>query len=312
LADPKTYRRVGSRGRSLAAAHSAWLAPDHLLLVETAIGRERYRRIRFDEIQAVSLASGTGSFVRGLLTWALVLVLFALPLLLVESMKSVFWAIPLGIPLVGLIRHLWLGSTCAVQLRTAVEAVPIRAWRRTRTTRKALTELRALVEQHQGAAIEPAEVAEPGRVVPIFKTASEREKPVRGPMHLKSYYFVIAALVGESVAATLQALTESAAIDFVGLITFSILAIAALTAVVRNSGSTVPQSLRRWGGGVLAFTIVEFFAISALSFVEAIESGLNSEAFIPSGFGSAEYVFVAIGLLLAGVGLVLIREVPRR
>lgn len=52
MADP-TYIRLATSRLGLAGIGSLWLGPDHLLLVSTVLGVERYRRYFFKDIQAL-------------------------------------------------------------------------------------------------------------------------------------------------------------------------------------------------------------------------------------------------------------------
>ncbi|MGA9875475.1 MAG: hypothetical protein WBQ21_06680, partial [Solirubrobacteraceae bacterium] len=128
---------------------------DHLLFVENSGFTETYKRFYFRDIQAITIRRTTA---RRLWNWFLgggcvVCLIFCDFKMLsaghpgAGTIVLLVFAALLGIPL--LINNL-LGSTCAGQLRTAVQVEELPSLCRLRQTRKVLDKIRPLIVATQG------------------------------------------------------------------------------------------------------------------------------------------------------------------
>lgn len=147
-------------GFASLARTSLWLGSDHLLLVETNGYTESSKRFYFRDIQAIFTRITT---VRQVWNWVLgsILVLVAAICLgkgLVTALRAQEWGsgpvigffmalLLLGLPL--LVNNL-LGTTCACQIRTAVQTERLPSITRLAKARKILNRIRPLIEAAQG------------------------------------------------------------------------------------------------------------------------------------------------------------------
>ena len=134
---------------------SLWLGDDHILFVESSGFTETYKRFYFRDIQAITMRQTAK---RGVWNWFLSV--GVVMCLIFCDFKSLFAGDPgvgtmvlllfaalFGVPL--LINSL-LGSTCACQLRTAVQTEDLPSLCRVRQTRKLLHKIRPLIAAAQG------------------------------------------------------------------------------------------------------------------------------------------------------------------
>ena len=140
---------------------SLWLGSNHLLCVNTSGFAETYKRFYFRDIQALTVRLTSR---RTNLNWTLGILSAvawgSLAFALVSQSVTMAGAcavllVVFGLPL--LVNNL-LGSTCAVEIRTAVQTETLPSLNRLRETRTILSRIRPLIEQAQGL-LTPEEVA---------------------------------------------------------------------------------------------------------------------------------------------------------
>jgi hypothetical protein len=147
--EEKIYRRLPGRPFTPIGVSSFWNGPDHLLLVETAFFRERYKRFYYKDIQAVIMHRNSLHRVWTAL-WSALSLLFGVIAYLVEGTPYTSGTL-LAICLSALAVNLLLGPCCMVFLQTAVQRQRLRTLRRVRTAAKAMDRIKVLVEAQQGS-----------------------------------------------------------------------------------------------------------------------------------------------------------------
>jgi hypothetical protein len=135
--------------------YSLWLGSDHILLVQCTGYTESYKRFYFSDIQAITIQATRA---RQIINWifgtlAFIFLVFCVPNMagghpgagtFVLLFLTVFVC---GIPL--LFNNLF-GTTCACQVRTAVQTEDLPSLRRVRQTRKVLAKVLPLIIAAQG------------------------------------------------------------------------------------------------------------------------------------------------------------------
>ncbi len=125
----RRYRRLPGVSQWISV-RTLWCGRDHLMAVDTTVAGESYRRFYFKDIQAV-IVRRTMSFSRRTLLLGL---FFFFPALfgilgLIQDENNLFLLpvlLTAGLLGVALLRHLWLGPTCAMHIQTTAgrELVP--------------------------------------------------------------------------------------------------------------------------------------------------------------------------------------------
>lgn len=129
-------------------AATLWDGGDHLLMVESHLVSESYKRFYYKDIQAVAICQTQTGFVTGILTGALAVIMggsaFFTPTILsyVLGTMAVLFLIIGGIILLQ-------GPTCRCVLRTAVQTQDLPSLGQVRKARKVLLQLQPKIEAAQ-------------------------------------------------------------------------------------------------------------------------------------------------------------------
>lgn len=149
---------------------SSWLAPDHVLSIESNPFTETYKRFYFRDIQAV-LVHKTKRFeilnsVLGIIALCLVLYTVAIMPKTASDWNDnntpgiIFLAGITGLLLLSLLLNLFAGRTCKTFLRTAVQIERLPSMARIRSTRRALAKIHPLIVAAQGGELSAEAVSE--------------------------------------------------------------------------------------------------------------------------------------------------------
>lgn len=142
------YRKLAGTFLGAFTVKTLWQGSDHLLLVETFLARERYRRFYYKDIQAVILRQ-TGTFRTWNWVWT-ALILLAVLLAALFSWPPTACALFGGACAAILAIHLVRGSTCEVRIQTAVQMHPLGMLKRRRLALAVMDRIKPLVEGAQG------------------------------------------------------------------------------------------------------------------------------------------------------------------
>jgi hypothetical protein len=157
--DPN-FQRLKLGGRGWNGSASYWLGPDHLLVVEVLNYTERYRRFYFRDIQAIVVQQSRqqlwGNLILGgLLMLALVVVASIFPASGAWTTGDYvgIYGIMTGVLLLiyAMSRNTFLGPTCTMHVRTAVQTQKLKNLNRWRHAEKLVKQLQPLVLAAQGA-----------------------------------------------------------------------------------------------------------------------------------------------------------------
>lgn len=144
----KPYRRLPGTGSGAFETVRLYLGTDHLLQVSSSGFTETYRRFYLREIQSITLRKSMHGKVWNVI---LVVVVFLLGMIALQTggpAGFVWWGVA-GVFLLLLALHLARGPTCVCQIRTAVQARPLRSLNRLRRASKVLAQLKPLIEAAQ-------------------------------------------------------------------------------------------------------------------------------------------------------------------
>lgn len=144
---------------------SLWLDDDWLLLADSHMMRDDYRRFPYRDIQALQMRRTA----RGLV-YNLVFGGFAGLSALIVAISSatstssvgtlIFWAIATVVFLAAFLVNISRGPTCRCRLQTAASRVPLASLSRVRPARRAFERIRERIAAAQGALIAPEAAVE--------------------------------------------------------------------------------------------------------------------------------------------------------
>jgi len=150
MAAQSIYRKLSGRRRGLGGYSQLWLAPDHVLLVESSRFVEQYRRFALADIQAVVITGSpdrTPWQIAGIavsILWTLAM--FAVTPLIGKMFFGVTGAVALALSIIDLAR----GPRCRCYLHTAVTRELLSPVSRLPRARAFLDRLRPALEAVQG------------------------------------------------------------------------------------------------------------------------------------------------------------------
>jgi hypothetical protein len=324
----KEYVKLPGQGlrrpKSWVAGHytrcTLWLAKDHLLSVDSMGGyTEEYKRFYFRDIQAITI--------RRTVTWAVwngVNALFAALFL--------FFALSVNDPvgfgfLIGfaslfglfLLVNALRGATCQCHLRTAVQTEELPSLCRARVARKVLARLRPLIEAAQGT-LSPEEVEQkvlasaqaalnaPARPAPRARAGGPPAVVTHyaGQAHAVAFWLCLADIPGTM----LGVLTGNRWANLLGMLLFLAAFIAAIWAVVRQSGTDIPRFLQRLTWSIIVVAVVYFFISSMVGQVMLVMNpedinpltGIEPDYTNPVFFGLA-VVSTSVNAVIGSLGL---------
>ncbi len=275
----RPYRRLPGRRRRLSGSGTLWLARDHLLLVDTGLAHETYRRFYFRDIQTLVLRR-TNDY----LGWAGV---FALVMLFLGGMAGgqLFgwrrpWLVLLGGAGAFLLLHLARGPTCAVHLTTTLGTQALPPLVRLRQARRVLERLRPLIEEAQGS-MPAEEVMARAAAIPApaaFPAPAATLPATPPPLIRRGSAWPHAALCGilvlDAVVTGFQLTETGGPIDTVGYIVYMAALGAALLATIRQADTDLPRGLRRFAMSALICLLALLVIAIGSGMVSAIRASL--------------------------------------
>lgn len=261
------YIRLRGRGRGLFRTSELWLAPDHLLCVDSDGFTESYKRFYFADIQAI--------LTRKTITWivvASVIGAFAcffgvLTLAVSDDDLRIFFGVLSGICCCILVLYLATGSTCVSHVKTAVQVEELPTLSRHRTIHKVLEKVRPLILVAQSG-----QVAQSGLTAEQIKAqTAEIWKAIT--FYNGRYHDVLFATF--LLSAVLSAVYLAHPTDHWAMITLSGFVIVALLicficGLRRQGHSDLPAGLRKFTWACLIYSLVGLCATIAVSATLAV------------------------------------------
>ena len=332
---PPLYHRLPGRRRGLATSATLWQADDHLLIAEVRFWTESYRRIYLRDIQAAVIAED-GRWLTGNFLGLVLVLLFGLIVAGTAGSWRVLWALPFALALIGWGVHFLRGATCNCEMATPLASVRL-PLRRVRQARRTLLLLRPLIEQAQGA---PPEVkaqvtAEPGTPPASARTAIVEEALERGveapppaplgamsqrppaiirPGKTRAHAVLCACLVFDAMVTAYQWPRGNPVIDTIGALAFLACVVAAIGALVAQSGTDLGGGFASFAGCALGAQVVLFiagwiFVFSAMikrAATQTLQPDFTGRTFLSGGLERVGPWEIAVDSILAVWGLVLL------
>ncbi len=333
--DPN-YKRLPGGGVGLLRTTSYWLGPAHLMAVYVEGYTERYRRFDYRDIEAIVIRK-----TRTATVWNYGL---GIAIVLFTAWAFSFDLIGRGMLLIGvaalipaLVLNALRGPTCVCYLRTAVQNEKLPGLTRLRKARRALAQLRPLIEAAQGgltgdmivaaqAATAPTGpatmvVARPAvAAVSISQSKTATAHRYDGRFHAATFGLLlgIGALMGASIFVQHAAIVVGESVLALGA------GACAVVSMVRQHGNRMRVALQALTWASLAYAVVYFFFRYIYGMVVAFRnprvfmsqweiyrqmasiSPLDSEFLL-----IATAVFMLWAFVLAGFGLLLLRDYRR-
>jgi hypothetical protein len=161
------YQKLTGRRAAWGGVNRLWLGDDHLLVVATVLGVERYRRFYLRDIEALLVRRTSRRLVWnsvfggiGGVCAALAAVFFALYARDASevgfAVAAGFFAAPAAFCLAGLLITTLRGPTCDIFVQTAAGTEPLHVPGHLRPAQRLIARLEPLIEQAQAAGRAPA------------------------------------------------------------------------------------------------------------------------------------------------------------
>lgn len=249
------YRRLPGRWYGVATKATAWLAPDHLLIVERAWFVEHYWRLRLRDIESIVLQRTRAREI-GMAMAALVLaggLALALWPPAEFELRTVMGGFAATIGAIALVMELARGASCAVTVRTRTSSVRVRAWSRRRAARRGIERLREAM-----AAVQPPLTADVLAAAPVEDAepeAAHPAPPVLPPVPPpRAWAGTVAALLAvEGAVATAALALDKIAPAFALLaVTAIAILIGAVVTLLKSIGPRAAE-LRHWAVAVIVY-----------------------------------------------------------
>ena len=299
----ETYRRMPSTvpGTLLrwSQLSSAWLAADHVLLTGRVLWVERYNRLYFSDIQAVTICRTQTGLVWNILLGAAAGLLALAGLLNGFPQALLVWLAIFTIPLIA---NIALGPTCSCHAYTAVNDHRLPCFNRWSKAIVFLRTIRPLIEEVQGVVSDDEIVERAPLIPPVRRTAPGAPAPGKirhyaGQVHMA----LIVLLFCGAVVSSLQLVAQAA---LVGWITAALLVAQfgmSIAAAARQAGTDIPGGLRKVVWLSFAHTLVMpvMFAVASVVMLEEMSRNWDDNTSIASTVASIDIMYFMINLLSA-------------
>jgi len=215
--DPIYPLKLPGHRRGIINSASAWLAPDHILLVTSQRFKEEYKRYYLRDIQAIAIARTSRFHLSSRALFVLVLWFIALIMSFSISFMTP-WVIVAAITLAGAWLYISADRSCVCRIYTAVSSDPLPSVYRTWTARKFLEIVEPRIREVQGEIdpgwidavaqrpVGPETVRDSVRTTPsieapaIFESVSEPPEVRPGNLRTPASDIFLATLLLEAVA----------------------------------------------------------------------------------------------------------------
>lgn len=234
------YRKLPGKKRKFIGRDTAWMGPDHLLIVESSGISETYKRLYFKDIQAVSILKTPYAFIANSILFALMVILTASGLYLYSTEMypvSIFMWIVAGVMFVYFISNAPQGASCECWLFTRVQKEKLRSVHTVRSLKKAMKLLIPAIEKSQGRLSKESLVSARRRLVgqpggtPRYRPVS-REKVMTRIWHQITFSAAIISgcIIGISIVYHPPLLLAAGGLTILGCFACAVIAISIQTA----------------------------------------------------------------------------------
>ena len=309
-----TYNRLPRVRKAFTTQH-LWQGPDHLLTVRNSVFHESHRRFYFKDIQAITVqATDTGKYFNLLLGFIIALfgILLFFPALVTGGWPAVFLGFLIAcifVPsVVLLIINLVLGPTCSCQIHTAVQLETMRGLSRIRVARKFVAQTLPLIEQSQGRITAESLAANEDKL-DTYRARQKAAVPFRSKdrpevRHENAYVHtaLFFLLLVSGIVLLISIFARADFNDIAEAILYLVVLGTNIVALVRQSGTDLPQIIRAttWSSLVLTLIyVVLTLIVEIVITLSAAPGGLAEDSLLDNE------VFFALLLISAFVALFL-------
>ncbi len=154
--------RASSWNEWIGFSSSLWLGEEWLLLVDSHLLRDEYRRFYFRDIQALQMRRTARGLIYNLGLGALAGFSALIAALASSGNRGgrLFWAVVAVGAFIALVVNLLRGPTCRCVLQTATSRLPLRSLSRVKAAQRAFARLRERIAAAQGGLLPPEEAVE--------------------------------------------------------------------------------------------------------------------------------------------------------
>jgi len=273
----ENYKRLpGKSGFIFIYSSKLWMGSDHLLLVHSVAGMEKYNRFYYRDIQSII----TSYTITGKI-WNVILgILFGIFFLLAATTEGA-WSGFNTVMAVGfflwLTLHVLRGPTCNTFLQTAIHTKKLSSLNRAQNAKKTMDRLKNMIEKTQGK-LSPEVFKENvlkqpmdsglGRTASVYTPVKKKPRHETGKIHallftllIADAFFIIPTFYVTHVSFTI----------FSTIISLSAI-IMVIIALVKQAGSTIPGAIQKITWTAMAFICIALILSYGLSFSLAFEN----------------------------------------
>lgn len=308
----KIYHRLPGRKRGAVNVQTLWMAEDHLLLVDTALVHETYKRLYFKDIQAIILQENN-RFVVSTVVHGLLILLFAVLIVRSQAPPAQFFlGLILALFFYHLVKNFTNGQTCDCYIRTAVQTQKLGTLTRFKSARKVLDRVLPKIEAAQGK-LTPEMTARPVPERRIDAISPEkRSKPATrresGRFHAALFGTLLFSALVTPIDMAVEHVAASALPTLALIAGFVFMAIA----LGRQADSDLPAKLQRLTWIIFGYSVFCILIGGTLPFYANPEALMIGGDQNDSPSGIALSAFSVIGDVTLGLtGFRFLREMPR-
>jgi hypothetical protein len=150
----REYKRIGGRGArkgQIFTRNTLWVGADHLLQVENTGYTEEYKRFYFRDIQSITITRDKRALVWSIFFGVMIAIGGALLWTAEDNGARLFSICFISLFAVPLLINLIKGPSCFSVIKTAVQEEQVPAFRRIKSTEKALARIRESIAAAQGS-----------------------------------------------------------------------------------------------------------------------------------------------------------------
>ncbi len=320
------YKRLpGKSGFIILYSSKLWMGSDHLLLVHSVAGVEKYNRFYYRDIQSII----TSKTITGKIWNVIIGVLLGIFLLLATTTQS-GWSGFNTVMAAGfflwLTIHLWRGPTCNTFLQTAIHTKKLSSLNRTKNTKKSMDRLKIVIEKTQGKLSpevfkenvlkQPMDSGLRGTTA-VYTPAKREPRHETGKIH--ALLFALLIIDAFFIIPTFF-LTHVSFTIFSTIISLAVI-ITVIIALVKQAGSTIPGAIQKmtWTSMVfICISLILGYGFSLTMAFENMEVAYNQwELFkrvskispLDNTFMMGLHIYSLCGSFLIGIpGLVLLKH----
>jgi hypothetical protein len=227
-----------------------------LLAVHSNYFSEDYKRFFYRDIQAIITRKTITGMIQNICL-GIISLLFLLPAFWFEGGYALFYIIMAGMFLVFLLINWFRGPTCISHIMTPVQTVRLFAFKRIKSTKRAMDHLKSLVESTQGAISQEAkallEMDQEDKPKPGIGGRPRPLKHEHGGFHNLLFCFLLA----NGILMVLGMFIQSVTLSLLCMLILPAATVFLIMALIKQTGSDLYVSLK-----TMTWSTVGYFCIS--------------------------------------------------